>query len=67
MQETTIVGMIPMQETTNIVANVKDCPLSLSSLETLRQINHSLLFSRDPRDKAGQEDIYCHNKHEISG
>ena len=25
MQETTIVGMIPMQETTNIVANVKDC------------------------------------------
>ena len=24
MQETTIVGMIPMQETTNIVANVKD-------------------------------------------
>ena len=28
MQETTIVGMIPMQETTNIVANVKDCPIS---------------------------------------
>ena len=27
MQETTIVGMIPMQETTNIVANVKDCPI----------------------------------------
>ena len=25
MQETTIVGMIPKQETTNIVANVKDC------------------------------------------
>ena len=29
MQETTIVGMIPMQETTNIVANVKDCLFSI--------------------------------------
>ena len=31
MQETTIVGMNPMQETTNIVANVKDCRKTMSN------------------------------------
>ena len=33
MQEATIVGMILMQETTNIVANVEDCPLGLQKHE----------------------------------
>ena len=30
MQEATIVGMILMQETTNVVANVEDCPVTKS-------------------------------------
>ena len=46
MQETTIVGMIPMQETTNIVANVKDCRTFQLSLPQIIKVQENLNKSK---------------------
>ena len=45
-----------------IPQSVSLCTVSLSSLETLRQINHSLLFSGDPDKTGSGKNIHLHNQ-----